>query len=294
MDVMIIAAGFVLRVAAGVSIISVERFSPWLYVVMTLFALYMGFGKRRAELALLEKAAQSHRRGAGRLHHPFPRPVDHDRFHRDHHRLQPVHLFGAQRARKPLHDAHHPLCGVRYFPLSLPDPGQAARGSAGRNAPDRPPAAGQFSCCGVSQSWSSSTFSSSSRYASHCRHAPGKDNFIRRTRGRLRPPGHRRAGAPRCAPKPRSSPKFAASPGMCILDAPDIGLKTRLADLAAGPSPGHACAPCWQASWACPFPRAAHPGHFDHPDRGRVGLRRGDFGGDPARAVGFPGPAPVR
>jgi 4-hydroxybenzoate polyprenyltransferase len=61
-DVLIIAAGFVLRVAAGVSLISVERFSPWLYVCMTLFALFMGFGKRRAELTLLASDATSHRR----------------------------------------------------------------------------------------------------------------------------------------------------------------------------------------------------------------------------------------
>jgi 4-hydroxybenzoate polyprenyltransferase len=52
-DVLIIAAGFVLRVAAGVSLIVVERFSPWLYVVTTLGALYIGFGKRRGELTLL-------------------------------------------------------------------------------------------------------------------------------------------------------------------------------------------------------------------------------------------------
>jgi 4-hydroxybenzoate polyprenyltransferase len=61
-DVLIIAAGFVLRVAAGVSLIEVERFSPWLYVVTTLFALYIGFGKRRAELALLTDGANAHRR----------------------------------------------------------------------------------------------------------------------------------------------------------------------------------------------------------------------------------------
>lgn len=61
-DVMIIALGFVLRVAAGVSLIAVERFSPWLYVVTTLGALYIGFGKRRAELATLAEGANSHRR----------------------------------------------------------------------------------------------------------------------------------------------------------------------------------------------------------------------------------------
>jgi 4-hydroxybenzoate polyprenyltransferase len=61
LDVMILAAGFVLRVHAGTTLIVVERFSPWLYVLMTLLALYLGFGKRRAELTLLAQAASGHR-----------------------------------------------------------------------------------------------------------------------------------------------------------------------------------------------------------------------------------------
>ncbi len=62
-DVLVIAACFVLRVAAGVSVIQVERFSPWLYVVTTLLALYIGFGKRRAELMILvADNTQSHRK----------------------------------------------------------------------------------------------------------------------------------------------------------------------------------------------------------------------------------------
>jgi 4-hydroxybenzoate polyprenyltransferase len=61
-DVLIISAGFVLRVHAGVTLIQVERFSPWLYVVMTLLSLFLGFGKRRAELALLAHGAGSHRK----------------------------------------------------------------------------------------------------------------------------------------------------------------------------------------------------------------------------------------
>ncbi len=61
-DVLIVAAGFVLRVAAGVSLIHVERFSPWLYVVTTLGALFIGFGKRRAEMMLLRDEANTHRR----------------------------------------------------------------------------------------------------------------------------------------------------------------------------------------------------------------------------------------
>ena len=62
LDVLIVAAGFVLRVHAGTTLITVERFSPWLYVVTTLGALYLGFGKRRSELALLAQGAGSHRK----------------------------------------------------------------------------------------------------------------------------------------------------------------------------------------------------------------------------------------
>ncbi len=62
LDVLIISSGFVLRVAGGVTLITVERFSPWLYVITTLFSLYIGFGKRRAEMSLLDKGAGSHRK----------------------------------------------------------------------------------------------------------------------------------------------------------------------------------------------------------------------------------------
>lgn len=61
-DVVVLSLGFVFRVGAGVSLIQVERFSPWLYVVTYLLALYLGFGKRRAELTLLSTTAGSHRK----------------------------------------------------------------------------------------------------------------------------------------------------------------------------------------------------------------------------------------
>lgn len=61
-DVVVLSLGFVFRVGAGVSLIHVERFSPWLYVVTYLLALYLGFGKRRAELTLLSGSAGSHRK----------------------------------------------------------------------------------------------------------------------------------------------------------------------------------------------------------------------------------------
>ncbi|MCL4260869.1 MAG: decaprenyl-phosphate phosphoribosyltransferase [Anaerolineales bacterium] len=62
LDVLFVSTGFVLRVGAGVTLITVERFSPWLYVITTLFSLYLGFGKRRAEISLLEESAGSHRK----------------------------------------------------------------------------------------------------------------------------------------------------------------------------------------------------------------------------------------
>jgi 4-hydroxybenzoate polyprenyltransferase len=63
LDVLIISSGFVLRVAAGVILIyPVERFSPWLYVITVLFSLYIGLGKRRAEMDLLAEGAVAHRK----------------------------------------------------------------------------------------------------------------------------------------------------------------------------------------------------------------------------------------
>jgi 4-hydroxybenzoate polyprenyltransferase len=61
-DVMIVAAGFVLRVAAGVVVAEAERFSPWLYVCTIFLALFMAIGKRRHELSYLAEGANSHRK----------------------------------------------------------------------------------------------------------------------------------------------------------------------------------------------------------------------------------------
>jgi len=60
-DVMVIAAGFVLRVLGGSLAVQVTRFSPWLYVCTTLLALFIGLSKRRHELVLLADKANNHR-----------------------------------------------------------------------------------------------------------------------------------------------------------------------------------------------------------------------------------------
>jgi len=61
LDVLVLAALYVLRVGAGVELIQVARFSPWLYIFTVFLALYLGVGKRRAELNLLADSANSHR-----------------------------------------------------------------------------------------------------------------------------------------------------------------------------------------------------------------------------------------
>ena len=60
-DVLVVASGFILRIAAGVAVIEVERFSPWLYVFGGFLALFMVLGKRRHELVLLGENAADHR-----------------------------------------------------------------------------------------------------------------------------------------------------------------------------------------------------------------------------------------
>ncbi|NJN67718.1 MAG: decaprenyl-phosphate phosphoribosyltransferase [Chloroflexaceae bacterium] len=60
-DILTIAAGFVLRAVAGVVVLDVTM-TPWLLVCMGLLALFLAIGKRRHELILLEQGAGEHRR----------------------------------------------------------------------------------------------------------------------------------------------------------------------------------------------------------------------------------------
>ncbi len=60
LDVMAIAFGYVLRVLAGAVVVNLPV-SEWLLICTLLLSLFLGFGKRRHELTLLESTANDHR-----------------------------------------------------------------------------------------------------------------------------------------------------------------------------------------------------------------------------------------
>lgn len=61
LDILVLAAGFVLRAVGGAAVIDIW-ITPWLLLCMLLLALFLGIGKRRHELTLLESGAGEHRR----------------------------------------------------------------------------------------------------------------------------------------------------------------------------------------------------------------------------------------
>jgi 4-hydroxybenzoate polyprenyltransferase len=61
LDVMSISSGFVVRAMAGVAAVA-SPISPWLIVCTGLLTLFLGFSKRRHELASLGDGAAGHRR----------------------------------------------------------------------------------------------------------------------------------------------------------------------------------------------------------------------------------------
>lgn len=70
LDVMIIAAGFLLRAIGGAVAIEVA-ISSWFVLCTMLLALFLGFVKRRQELALLKETAANHRRNLKDYNLPF-------------------------------------------------------------------------------------------------------------------------------------------------------------------------------------------------------------------------------
>ena len=136
LDVMSIAAGFVIRAVAGGVIIEVPV-SPWLIICTFLLVLFLGFSKRRHELILLEGAGHRPPRQPEGVQPVLPRPDDRrgDRVDRGGVR----HLHGVARsAREARHRQAVSDDSVRVVrDLSLPVP----------RAPTRRRAAIRRNCC---------------------------------------------------------------------------------------------------------------------------------------------------
>lgn len=65
LDVLIVAAAFILRVVAGSVIAEATTFSPWLYVCASFLALFLALCKRRHEFIVLGDLAPRHRKVLG-------------------------------------------------------------------------------------------------------------------------------------------------------------------------------------------------------------------------------------
>ena len=70
LDVLVVAAGFVLRLLAGGIVIDVSL-SPWLYASAGMLALFLVIGKRRQELAVLDDEAAATRRAFAQYNLPL-------------------------------------------------------------------------------------------------------------------------------------------------------------------------------------------------------------------------------
>lgn len=71
LDILTVTSGFVLRVVAGVVVIQVQAFSPWLYAAVGLLALFLVIGKRRQELLELADNAGSARKSLEQYNLPL-------------------------------------------------------------------------------------------------------------------------------------------------------------------------------------------------------------------------------
>ena len=119
-DVMVLSLGFLLRVVAGVVVVQVTNFSPWLYICVTLLALFLGFGKRRQEIVLLEGRRRPAPRQPGGVQ-PAPARPDHHHHHHQHaDRLHLLQLRRGHGAGAQPHADHRALCLLLHRPLSVP------------------------------------------------------------------------------------------------------------------------------------------------------------------------------
>ena len=133
-DVISIATGFVLRLVAGAIAIGVVA-SSWLLVCSFSLALFLGFGKRRSELALAEQGRvyrpvlRAYTRVDARFGDEHLGDADADVLHALHDRAG-----DARDARHRQPDLHGAAGLLRDVPLHLQGPGRARRVAGGAAA----------------------------------------------------------------------------------------------------------------------------------------------------------------
>ena len=130
LDVMMVSAGYLLRVVAGALVIDVTV-SPWLYTTIGLGALFIALGKRYSELGTAGDNAASQRAVLEQYSQPYLSQLI--TLTGDGHPggLRPLHLHRRQRPRGPQHDADGTLRGVRPLPIPVPDPYHRRGGEPG-------------------------------------------------------------------------------------------------------------------------------------------------------------------
>jgi 4-hydroxybenzoate polyprenyltransferase len=117
LDVMAIAAGFVLRAMAGAYAIDVP-ISPWLYVVTGLGALFLAITKRRAEVVLLRDEATLHRQTLS-LNTPSLLDQMTSMVTASTVIAYALYLHRREPALQPHNDDHDPIRSLRSLPLPL-------------------------------------------------------------------------------------------------------------------------------------------------------------------------------
>lgn len=69
-DVLILASGYLLRAVGGALLVD-SAISPWLYICLSLLALFLGFGKRRGEILLMNGGGSNTRQVLREYSLPF-------------------------------------------------------------------------------------------------------------------------------------------------------------------------------------------------------------------------------
>ena len=142
-DVLLLAAGYILRVIGGVVLITVTNFSPWLYVCVGMAALFLAVGKRRQELILLGNGAQDVRATYKQYNLALLDEMLRITVTSSVITYTLYTVEAKTNLRRPRHAANSAVYHLRRFPLPIPHVRQRGRRRARRGAVQGQAAAGR-------------------------------------------------------------------------------------------------------------------------------------------------------